>query len=126
MVEKSFLHSRGGAGRVSLMQIDHTPIKSYVVVGGGTAGWMSAALLGRVPRKTGVSITLVESPEIDTVGVIEATVPSFVEFLRILGISEQDFIRKTNATFKLRIRFTDWGMWNTSACTTMAASDPSI
>jgi tryptophan halogenase len=96
------------------MQLDHTPIKSYVVVGGGTAGWMTAALLGRVLRKTGASIALVESPEIDTVGVGEATVPSFVDFLKILGISEQDFIRKTNATFKLGIRFTDWKTLNHS------------
>jgi tryptophan 7-halogenase len=96
------------------MQIDHTPIKSYVIVGGGTAGWMTAALLGRVLRNTRASITLVESPEIDTVGVGEATVPSFVDFLKILGISEQDFVRKTSATFKLGIRFTDWKTLNHS------------
>jgi tryptophan 7-halogenase len=96
------------------MQIAHTPIKSYVIVGGGTAGWMTAALLGRVLGKTGASITLVESPEIDTVGVGEATVPSFVDFLKVLGISEQDFVRKTNATFKLGIRFTDWKTLNHS------------
>lgn len=85
----------------------HDPVKSYVIVGGGTAGWMTAALLGRVLRKTAAEITLIESPDIDTVGVGEATVPSFVDFITILGISEQEFIKETDATFKLGIKFTN-------------------
>jgi len=98
------------ADKPGVVQIssEHRPIRSCVIVGGGTAGWMTAALLGRMLRNTGASITLVESPQIDTVGVGEATVPSFVDFIKILGISEPDFVRKTSATFKLGIRFTDW------------------
>lgn len=86
----------------------HQAIRSYIILGGGTAGWMTAALLGRVLNKTDVKITLVESSSIGTVGVGEASVPSFVDFIKILGISEQEFIEKTNATFKLGIKFSDW------------------
>jgi len=86
----------------------HDPVKSYVIVGGGSAGWMAAALLGRILHKTGANITLVESPEISTIGVGEATIPSFVDFLQILDIPLSQFIRQTNATFKLGIKFTDW------------------
>ena len=86
----------------------HAAIQSFVIVGGGTAGWMTAALLARVLGKTGVKITLLESPEVDSVGVGEATVPSFVDFIQILGISEADFVRQTGATFKLGIKFRNW------------------
>lgn len=87
---------------------NHDLIRSYVIVGGGSAGWMSAAFLARVLRGTGVRITLVESPEISTVGVGEATIPSFVDFLEIMGIALSTFVKETNATFKLGIKFTDW------------------
>jgi tryptophan halogenase len=90
------------------MSIDHRPLKSYVIVGGGTAGWISAAVLSHVLQNTGVSITLVESPDIPTIGVGEATIPSFVDLLSYLNISKQDFIANTNATFKLAIKFVDW------------------
>lgn len=83
-------------------------LKSYVIVGGGTAGWITAAILSRVLEKTDATITLVESPDISTIGVGEATVPSFVDMLKFLGISEKDFIQSNNATFKLGIKFTDW------------------
>lgn len=86
----------------------HDPVKSYVIVGGGSAGWMSAALLGRLLHKTGAQVTLVESPEISTIGVGEATIPSFVDFLNILDIPLQQFVKQTNSTFKLGIKFTDW------------------
>lgn len=92
----------------------HNPIQSWVIVGGGTAGWMTAALLSKFLGKTNAKITLVESPDVSTVGVGEATVPSFVDFLRLLGISEQDFIRSTQSTFKLGIKFTDWKTKNHS------------
>ncbi|NQZ83304.1 MAG: tryptophan 7-halogenase [Colwellia sp.] len=90
------------------MSIKHRPLKSYVIVGGGTAGWVSAAVLSHVLQNTGVSITLVESPDVPTVGVGEATIPSFIDLLSFLNISQKDFIAKTNATFKLAIKFVDW------------------
>lgn len=86
----------------------HDPVRSYVIVGGGSAGWMTAALLGRLLHKTSISITLVESPDINTIGVGEATIPSFVDFLKILDIPLPQFVQQTNATFKLGIKFTGW------------------
>lgn len=86
----------------------HDPVRSYVIVGGGSAGWMTAALLSRLLQKTNTRITLVESPDISTIGVGEATIPSFVDFLKILDISLPQFISHTNATFKLGIKFTGW------------------
>lgn len=83
-------------------------INNIVIVGGGTAGWISAACMAKVLANTTSKITLVESPEIDIVGVGEATIPPLVEFMRFLGIEERDFIEKTQATFKLAIKFTDW------------------
>jgi len=84
-------------------------IKSIAIVGGGTAGWMAAAaLIERFAPQRHTQITLVESPEIGTVGVGEATVPHIREFLKRLKINEIDFIKRTSATFKLAIGFDGW------------------
>ncbi|MDN4502548.1 tryptophan 7-halogenase [Alteromonadaceae bacterium BrNp21-10] len=84
------------------------PIESIVIVGGGTAGWMAAASLSRFVANKRISITLIESLSIGTVGVGEATVPNIVDFNRSLGIDEIEFIKATQATFKLGIQFENW------------------
>ena len=84
------------------------PIKRIAIVGGGTAGWMAAAILARALPGTGTVITVIESPDIGTVGVGEATIPPMIDLLRFLNINEGDFVRHTLATYKLGIKFTDW------------------
>ena len=84
-------------------------IKDIVIVGGGSAGWMTAAALSSLLDPKTVSLTLVESDEIGAIGVGEATIPDIINFNRILGIPESEFMKATHATFKLGIEFVDWG-----------------
>ncbi len=83
-------------------------IQNVVIVGGGTAGWLTAALLSKVLGKT-IKVTLVESEQIGTVGVGEATIPPIIHFNNALGIDEKEFIKATKATLKLGIEFENWG-----------------
>lgn len=86
-------------------------IKHIVVVGGGTAGWLAAAILAKklqVADQNRFTVTLVESPDIPRIGVGEGTVPTMRDTLRLIGVSEADFIRECDATFKQSIRFVDW------------------
>ena len=78
-----------------------------VIAGGGTAGWMAAAAISRTLGAT-LDLTLVESEAIGTIGVGESTIPPLVNFNRILGISETEFMRESQATFKLGILFDNW------------------
>jgi tryptophan 7-halogenase len=89
-------------------------VKKVVIAGGGTAGWMAAAALSERYRDKPLRIRLIESPEIATVGVGEATVPGIRNLHSALKIRELDFIRATGATFKLGIEFRDWHKSGTS------------
>lgn len=83
-------------------------IRELVIVGGGTAGWMAAAAFARHFVGAGVTITLVESSEIGTIGVGEATIPTIRRFYAKLGLPDADVMRATGATAKLGILFKDW------------------
>src|SRR5215469_14251809 len=83
-------------------------ISSIAIVGGGTAGWMAAAGLARSLAGLPVRIHLIESRQIGSVGVGEATIPPIMDFIRQLGIDENELIREVKATFKLGIGYRDW------------------
>ena len=89
-------------------------IKSVVIVGGGTAGWISACHLAKKlnVRTPKVQVMLVESPNIPTIGVGEGTVPMLRETLKYFGIREDEFIRCCDVTFKQSVKFIDWNKPN--------------
>ena len=85
--------------------------KNVLVVGGGTAGWISACYLAKKlgsNQKDSVNVTVIESPDIDTIGVGEGTFPTIKSTLQFLGISETEFIKNSDATFKQASKFSNW------------------
>ncbi|WP_026122449.1 tryptophan halogenase family protein [Nocardiopsis halotolerans] len=83
-------------------------IKDIVVLGGGTAGWMSACYLAKAMNGT-ARVTVLEAPQIPTLGVGEATIPNLqTAFFDFLGIDEDDWMRECNASYKTAIRFINW------------------
>ncbi|WP_065187842.1 tryptophan halogenase family protein [Shewanella woodyi] len=90
------------------------PITQVIIVGGGTAGWMSAASLGRYAQGKNLTITVIESSQLPTVGVGEATIPNIVEFNHSIGLDEIEFIKATQASFKLGIKFENWSQTSPS------------
>ncbi len=89
------------------MQNNSPEIKHVVIAGGGTAGWMAATALSSLLGDK-LKVTLIESDDIPVVGVGEATIPPLLTFHRLLKIDEKEFMKATNATFKLGISFSNW------------------
>jgi tryptophan halogenase len=92
-----------------MMRADSSaPLRSVIIVGGGTAGWMTAASLAHRLQRLGVSITLVESSAVGTIGVGEATVPAIRGYFQSLGLDAFQVLKATNGTIKLAIEFDGW------------------
>lgn len=118
-----------------------TPIQHIVILGGGSAGWITAGVIAaehKLTPTTGLHITLIESPEVATIGVGEGTWPSMRNTLKKMGISETEFLRSCDASFKQGSQFIDWveqgsgayyhpfslpeGRPSTQPCSTLVAS----
>ena len=84
------------------------PLSKIVIVGGGTSGWLAASMLCQHLKRELCEIELVESEELGTIGVGESTVPPFVGLIQRLGIDEAEFVRATDGTYKLGIKFVGW------------------
>ncbi len=87
--------------------MENIKIQKVVIAGGGTAGWMAAASLAKLLGKT-LDITLIESDQIPTIGVGEATIPTLLTLHKLLDIDEREFMAEVNGTFKLGISFENW------------------
>lgn len=86
-------------------------IETILIVGGGTAGWLAAAFLNRAlnrPGGPGCQVTLIESADIETIGVGEATIPTLRETMAFLGLDEAEWMTRCQATFKMAIKFVNW------------------
>lgn len=86
-------------------------IRRVVIVGGGSAGWMTAAYLNAALNRSGrkvAEISLIESPDVPRIGVGEATIPSINHILAVIGIDEKEFMRRVDGTFKQSIKFANW------------------
>jgi len=89
----------------------NSPIKNIAIVGGGTAGWLTACILAKQLNNANdvtTTITLIESADIPPVGVGEGTVPTMRQTLSMIGVNETEFIRECDVTFKQSIKFVDW------------------
>ncbi|MFT5756730.1 MAG: tryptophan halogenase [Alteromonadaceae bacterium] len=91
-----------------LMKTTQDPIKKFVILGGGTSGWLAAAMIGNIFKHSDVEVELVESADVGIIGVGEATIPPLLKTIEALGIDQVDFIKATQSTFKWGIQFENW------------------